>query len=79
MESTYWKAKYEEQVKISESLKRDLAEMQRKHPEPCPNPAHSYSQICTNRFQCWEPCGELGNDERFITVVPAEKLPGGFL
>lgn len=23
---------------------------------------------CTNRAQCWEPCGLLGNDERYVKV-----------
>lgn len=27
---------------------------------------------CDHKEQCWEPCGELGHDERFVAVVPVE-------
>lgn len=29
--------------------------------EPCPNAARMGEYACTNRHQCWEPCGELGH------------------
>lgn len=36
----------------------------------CPNAERMGEHACTNRSQCWEPCGELGNDERFVRVAP---------
>jgi hypothetical protein len=29
-------------------------------PEPCPRGKDKPEHSCTNRHQCWEPCGELG-------------------
>jgi hypothetical protein len=28
--------------------------------EPCPRGTQQPEPQCTNRHQCWEPCGELG-------------------
>lgn len=36
--------------------------------EPCPRGADRPEPTCTNRHQCWEPCGELGKDERHVRV-----------
>lgn len=37
-------------------------------PEPCPLGQDRHDKDCTNRHQCWEQCGELGKDERFVRV-----------
>lgn len=37
--------------------------------QACPNAAHMGEHACANKAQCWEPCGELGNDERFVRVA----------
>jgi len=34
-----------------------------KKPEPCPRGVDKPEESCTNRHQCWEPCGELGQSE----------------
>lgn len=39
---------------------------------PCPNAEHMGQFACANKAQCWEPCGELGNDEKF--AIPARSL-----
>lgn len=36
--------------------------------EPCPRGKQRPEQSCTNRHQCWEPCGELGNSEKHVMV-----------
>lgn len=41
-------------------------------PEPCPRGADKPEALCTNRHQCWEPCGELGKDERFAVAAGPE-------
>lgn len=40
-------------------------------PAPCPNAAHMGEHACTNRSQCWEPCGELGKSREH--AAPAAK------
>lgn len=37
---------------------------------PCPNAAHMGEFACTDKSQCWEPCGELGNDDRYVRRAP---------
>lgn len=39
---------------------------------PCPNKQSMAPFDCDHKEQCWEPCGELGHDERFVAVVPVE-------
>lgn len=70
-------AKIEAQEKLLDSLKKDYVELYKKLPaESCPDPSKNGGhEICTNRLQCWEPCGELGNDERFIEVGTAPEIP----
>lgn len=48
-------------------------------PEPCPRGADKPEKSCTNRHQCWEPCGQLGNDERHVRFGREElgKAPRG--
>ena len=29
---------------------------------------------CEDKTQCWEPCGELGNDERYVRVCTDPKV-----
>lgn len=44
-------------------------------PEPCPRGADRPEPSCTNRHQCWEPCGELGHSAehaRIAGVLPLE-------
>lgn len=36
---------------------------------PCPNKEKMAPYDCDHKEQCWEPCGELGNDERFVAVA----------
>lgn len=33
-----------------------------------------YPCDCKDPSQCWEPCGELGNDEEFASVVDYEEV-----
>lgn len=37
---------------------------------PCPNAIHMGKFACADRSQCWEPCGELGNDDAHVRVAP---------
>jgi hypothetical protein len=37
--------------------------------EPCPCGADKPEPTCTNRHQCWEPCGELGKSEEHARAV----------
>jgi hypothetical protein len=36
--------------------------------EPCPRGNDKPEPTCTNRHQCWEPCGELGKSEEHVRV-----------
>lgn len=36
--------------------------------EPCPRGNDKPETTCTNRHQCWEPCGELGKSEEHVRV-----------
>jgi hypothetical protein len=36
--------------------------------EPCPRGADKPEPTCTNRHQCWEPCGELGHSAEHAVV-----------
>lgn len=36
--------------------------------EPCPRGNQKPEPSCTNRHQCWEPCGELGKSEEHVRV-----------
>jgi hypothetical protein len=36
--------------------------------EPCPCGADKPEPTCTNRHQCWEPCGELGKSAEHVRV-----------
>jgi hypothetical protein len=65
-----WQKKYEDQVIISDSLKRDLAHLQGHTIMPCPAADKMGEHACKNQHECWEPCGVLGNDERFVAVKP---------
>ena len=61
--------KLNEQIAITDSLKKDLAALQAKTVVPCPNGQ------CSNQHTCWEPCGVMGNDERFVKVSPIQDIP----
>jgi hypothetical protein len=37
--------------------------------EPCPCGEDRPEPTCTNRHQCWEPCGELGKSEEHARAV----------
>lgn len=30
---------------------------------------------CEDKSQCWEPCGELGHDEKYAVAVPESEVP----
>lgn len=45
-------------------------------PEPCPSATHMGEHACSNKHQCWEPCGELGKDEDYVSVAPDSDAPG---
>jgi hypothetical protein len=48
--------------------------------EPCPRGADKPEPTCTNRHQCWEPCGELGKSEEYVRVGrtdPAKSAAAG--
>lgn len=36
---------------------------------PCPRGASKPEPSCTNRHQCWEPCGELGHSQKHARVA----------
>lgn len=40
--------------------------------EGCPDAAHMGEFACKDRSQCWEPCGELGNDDAHVRVASPE-------
>lgn len=42
--------------------------------EPCKS-ARMRDHACSNRHQCWEPCGELGKSEEHVLAVRCK--PGG--
>jgi hypothetical protein len=48
-------------------------------PGPCPlGKGCQRDPDCTNRHQCWEPCGELGNSEAHVRVYRApDAAPAG--
>jgi len=52
--------------------RKSLPHQEGHHPaapaEPCPKGDDRPEKDCTNRHQCWEPCGELGNDVRYARV-----------
>jgi len=68
-----WKRKYEEQLAITDSLKRDLAAMQGHVIQPCPAAEKMGEHACKNQHQCWEPCGALGHDERHCRPISVEE------
>ncbi len=41
-------------------------------PEPCPRGEQRPEPWCTNRLQCWEPCGELGKSAEHVRVARSE-------
>lgn len=41
------------------------------NPEPCPCSERMGEHACSNRHQCWEPCGELGKSSEHVAVVDA--------
>ncbi len=46
--------------------------------QPCPNAISMGKHACTNRAQCWEPCGELGHSAehaRVSTVLHVAQPP----
>jgi hypothetical protein len=45
--------------------------------EPCPRGADKPESTCTNRHQCWEPCGELGKSEEHARAVGVDTSRGG--
>lgn len=67
MEIPDWKQKYDDQIKVNLSLKRDLAALQGHTIMPCPAASQMGEHACANQHDCWEPCGVMGNDERFVT------------
>lgn len=71
MDNTDWKAKYEKQLAVTNSLKRDLAALQAKTKIPCPT--HGALGLgCDDHYKCWEPCGAMGNDERFVSKADSD-------
>jgi hypothetical protein len=40
--------------------------------EPCPRGADKPEPTCTNRHQCWEPCGELGHSAEYARPADPE-------
>jgi hypothetical protein len=42
--------------------------------EPCPDKERD-EYACKNRYQCWEPCGELGKSEEHVRVAQPEQEP----
>ena len=62
-----------------EALSEPTGPASRPAAEPCPRGADKPEPTCTNRHQCWEPCGELGKSEEHVrpglqathTVIPA--------
>lgn len=39
----------------------------------CPNAEHIGEHACTNKNQCWEPCGELGKSEDHVGVIEGDE------
>lgn len=37
---------------------------------PCPNPDKMVQFACGDKASCFEPCGDLGHDERHVEVAP---------
>lgn len=69
---TDWKKKYEDQLAVTQSLKRDLAALQGRTVQPCPAAKEMGVHACSNQHECWEPCGVMGNDERFVRQAPGQ-------
>lgn len=65
-----WRAKFEEQLALTNSLKRDLAALQAKTKIPCP--AYGPGVGCDDHYKCWESCGAMGNDERFVSKADSD-------
>jgi hypothetical protein len=55
-----------------EAMKRAAAGV-----EPCPRGEDRPEPTCTNRHQCWEPCGELGKSEEHARAVGVDTSRGG--
>lgn len=66
--------KLKDQVAITDSLKRDLAALQGRTIQPCPASSEMGEFACKNQHECWEPCGVMGNDERFAVVVDNSRI-----
>ena len=46
-----------------------MSTVQQSAPAVCPDAAHMGEHACTNRAQCWEPCGELGHSEEHAQAI----------
>jgi hypothetical protein len=46
-----------------------MSTVQQAAPAVCPDGAHMGEHACTNRSQCWEPCGELGHSEEHAQAI----------
>lgn len=46
-----------------------MSTVQQAAPAVCPDGAHMGEHACTNRSQCWEPCGELGHSEESAQAI----------
>lgn len=46
-----------------------MSTVQQAAPTVCPDAAHMGEHACTNRAQCWEPCGELGHSEEHAQAI----------
>lgn len=66
--------------KIVDAHNRYKLPPQPKEPEqePCPDKERD-EYACKNRYQCWEPCGELGKSEEHVRVAQPEQEPVAYI
>lgn len=55
--------------KDAERLRKELCK------NMCPEHKKMGIYACSDRTQCWESCGDLGNDEKHIKVTNIKALP----
>ena len=48
---------------MREAVERVIAQKQQEQAAPCPNGE------CSDKTQCWEPCGDLGKSEEHAVVT----------
>lgn len=41
----------------------------------CPNADHMAEHACSDKSQCWEPCGQLGHDPAHARVSRVQAVP----